>query len=146
MTQTPEQNNAVAVRFFEAAWNEGNFAVLEELLAPNSVDHSTVTGKTETGSASFKQIVSLFRSAIPDIHLTIEDEIYAKDKVVHRWFLSGTHQKELFGVPATGKTLKFSGTTTVRVAEGKIAERWTNIDELGLLRQLGVVPSPNEQN
>jgi steroid delta-isomerase-like uncharacterized protein len=143
---TPEQNNAVVVRFFEAAWNEGNFPVMDELLAPSSIDHSTVTGKTETGSESFKQIVGMFRNAMPDIHLTIDDEIYAGDKVVHRWTLSGTHQKELFGVPPTNKRLTFTGTTTVRVADGKIAERWTNIDELGLLRQLGVVPPPPGQN
>jgi steroid delta-isomerase-like uncharacterized protein len=145
-TLTPEQNNAIAVKFFEAAWNEGNFSVMDELLTINSLDHSTITGKTETGSASFKQIVSMLRNAMPDIHLTIDDEIYADDKVVHRWTLSGTHQKDLFDVPPTGKRLTFTGTTTVRVADSKIAERWTNIDELGLLRQLGVVPPPSGHN
>jgi steroid delta-isomerase-like uncharacterized protein len=145
MTTTPEQNNKIAERFFEEIWNNGNFAVIDELTTPDAIDHSTVSGKTEKGSESFKQIVSMFRSAMPDIHLTIDDEIYADDKVVHRWTLRGTHKNQLFGITPTDKMLAFTGTTIVRVEDGKIVERWANVDELALLRQLGVVPPPPGQ-
>jgi predicted ester cyclase len=98
--------------------------------------------KTEKGSASFRAIVSMFRAAMPDIRLTIDDEVYAGDKVVHRWHLVGTDTGGVMGMPPSGKQLTFSGTTIVRMHDGKIVERWANVDELGLLQQLGVVPPP----
>jgi steroid delta-isomerase-like uncharacterized protein len=141
---SPEENNKVAVEFFDRAWNKGDFSAVDELIHPQADDHSTVGGAahTEKGIESFRQIVGMFRSAMPDIKLTILDEIYAGDKVVHRWVLNGTHTATpIMGVPAQNKPIAMSGTTTVRMQDGKIAERWANVDELGLLQQLGVVPS-----
>lgn len=142
MSNTPEQNNAICVEFFEAAWNDGN--VRDDLLSANAIDHSQVGGKqkSDPGSASFKGIVGMFRGAMPDVKLTIEDQIYVADKVVHRWRLNGTDTGGMMGMPPSGKALTFTGTTTVRMEDGKIAERWANVDELGLLQQLGVVPPP----
>jgi predicted ester cyclase len=140
---TPVENNKICLTFFHSAWNTG--VVLENLLASDAIDHSFVGGKTksEPGSESFKQIVGMFRHAMPDIQLTILDEIYTKNKVVHRWSLTGTDTGGVMGMQATGKRVNFTGTTVVRMNdEGKIAERWANIDELGLLQQLGVVPPP----
>lgn len=141
---TPEQNNAIAVRFFDSVWNKGDFSVLDTLIAPDADDHSTVGGvpKTEKGSASFRAIVSMFRAAMPDIRLTIDDEVFAGDKVVHRWHLEGTDTGGVMGMPPSGKKLRLAGTTIVRMRDGKIVERWANVDELGLLQQLGVVPPP----
>jgi steroid delta-isomerase-like uncharacterized protein len=141
---TPEENNAIAVRFFDSVWNKGDFSVLDTLIAPDADDHSTVGGvpKTEKGSASFRAIVGMFRAAMPDVHLTIDDEVYAGDRVVHRWHLEGTDTGGLMGMPPTGKTVRFSGITTARMRDGKIVERWANVDELGLLQQLGIAPPP----
>ena len=146
MSNSPEANNAIAVRFFDAVWNKGDFSVLDTLVSPDAVDHSTVAGKpkSEKGSASFRAIVSMFRAAMPDIRLTIEDEVYVGDKVVHRWRLEGTDTGGVMGMPPSGKQLTFSGTTIVRMDDGKIVERWAIVDELGLLQQLGVVPPPPE--
>lgn len=143
MALSPVENNEVCLTFFHSAWNTG--VVLEDLLASDAIDHSFVGGKTksEPGSESFKQIVGMFRHAMPDIQITILDEIFAADKVVHRWSLTGTDAGGVMGMPASGKSLTFTGTTTVRMNdEGKIAERWANVDELGLLQQLGIVPPP----
>lgn len=142
MALTPEQNNAVCMEFFETAWNTG--VVREDLLAADALDHSQVGGKqkTEPGSGSFKHIVGMFRGAMPDVKLTVEDQIFTGDKVVHRWRLNGTDTGGVMGMPPSGKALTMSGTTTVRMKDGKIAERWANVDELGLLQQLGVVPPP----
>jgi len=144
MPYSPEQNNAIAEKFFDSVWNKGDFSVLDTLVTPDAVDHSTVGGKskTEKGSASFRAIVSMFRHSMQDIHLAIEQEVYAGDKVVHRWVLRGTDTGGLMGMPASGKVLTFSGTTIVRMSEGKIVERWASVDELGLLQQLGVIPPP----
>jgi steroid delta-isomerase-like uncharacterized protein len=141
---SPEENNAIAVKFFDSVWNKGDFSVLDTLIAPEADDHSTVGGvpKTEKGSASFRAIVGMFRAAMPDIQLTIDDEVYAGDKVVHRWHLVGTDTGGVMGMPPSGKELHFSGITTVRMRDGKIVERWANVDELGLLQQLGIAPPP----
>lgn len=144
MSYSPEANNAIAEKFFNSVWNKGDFSVLDTLIAPDADDHSTVGGlpKTEKGSASFRAIVGMFRAAMPDIQLTIDDEVYGGDKVVHRWHLVGTDSGGVMGMPPSGKHLRFSGTTIVRMEDGKIVERWANVDELGLLQQLGVVPPP----
>ncbi len=144
MSYSPEANNAIAEKFFNSVWNKGDFSVLDTLIAPDADDHSTVGGKpkTEKGSASFRAIVGMFRAAMPDIQLTIDDEVYAGDKVVHRWHLVGTDTGGVMGMPPSGKQLTFSGTTIVRMRDGQIVERWANVDELGLLQQLGVVPPP----
>ncbi len=142
MPHTPEENNAICMRFFDSAWNKGD--LLEELILPDAVDHSTVGGKDkqERGSASFRHIVGMFRAAMPNIQLTVDDQIFTADRVVHRWHLTGTDTGGVMGMPASGKQLTFTGTTIVRMENGKIAERWANVDELGLLQQLGVVPPP----
>jgi steroid delta-isomerase-like uncharacterized protein len=145
MSFTPEQNNALCLEFFEAAWNEGN--IREDLLSSDAVDHSQVGGKqtSEPGSGSFKHIVGMFRNAMPDVKLSVEDQIYTTDKVVHRRRLNGTDTGGVMGMPPSNKPLTFTGTTVVRMRDGKIAERWANVDELGLLQQLGVVPPPPGQ-
>jgi hypothetical protein len=86
-------------------WNKGDFSVLDTLIAPDADDHSTVGGqpKTEKGSASFRAIVSMFRAAMPDIQLTIDDEVFAGDKVVHRWHLVGTDTGGVMGMPPSGQ-------------------------------------------
>jgi steroid delta-isomerase-like uncharacterized protein len=139
---TPEENNEIAKRFFEAAWNRGDFAVLDQYLSPDTVDYSTLHGQPEHGSESFRQIITMFRSAFPDIHLHIDDEIYRGDKVVHRWTLRGTHEGNFMGAPPTGKQVAFTGMTIVQMQDGKIGARWSNVDLFGLMMQLGVIPPP----
>ena len=116
---SPEQNNAIAIQFFDSVWNKGDFSVLDTLISPEAIDHSTVGGvdKKEKGSASFRAIVSMFRAAMPDIQLTIDDEVYAGDKVVHRWTLVGTDTGGVMGMPPSGKQLTFTGITTARFRE-----------------------------
>jgi predicted ester cyclase len=136
-----EENKMLARRFFHGAWNEGDMRLIEESTTPDSLDHSSVAGKQpERGAESFKTIVGMFRSALKGLSLTIEEEVAEHDKVVHRWVLRGQHMAPLFGVLPTGKEVAFTGTTIVRIADQKIVERWANVDELSVLRQLGVVP------
>lgn len=136
---TPSENNDVAVQVFEGAWNEGDFAVIDELIEPDAVDHSPLG--SETGSEGFKNIIGMFRGAMPDLEMSIQDEIYAGDRVVHSWEIQGDHTgTPLFGVPADGDELTLTGITIVRLEDGKIAERWTQLDQFGLLQQLGVIP------
>jgi steroid delta-isomerase-like uncharacterized protein len=136
---TPSENNDIAVRMFEGAWNEGDFTVIDELIKPDAIDHSPLG--SETGSEGFKSIIGMFRGSLPNLKMSIQDEIYSSDRVVHSWKIQGKHTgTPLFGVPADGKEITLTGITIVRLEDGKIAERWTQLDQLGLLQQLGVIP------
>jgi steroid delta-isomerase-like uncharacterized protein len=139
-----EANNEIATRFFTEAWNNGNFAVVDELIPEDALDYSMIPGKpADKGPASFKGIIGMFRASMPDIKLTILDDFGSGDKICHRWVLTGNHTGEpLMGVPASGKEISFSGTTIVRVEDGKIMERWSNVDIFGVAVQLGLVPPP----
>jgi len=138
------KNNELATRFFTSAWNNGDFAVVDELIPADALDHALIPGKSpEQGPASFKSIIGMFRAAMPDIKLTIHDDFGSGDKIVHRWSLTGHHTgAALMGVPATGKEISFGGITIVRIENGKIMERWASVDVFGVLVQLGVVPPP----
>ena len=83
----------------------------------------------------------MYRSAFPDVHFTIEDLFAAGDKVVSRWTARGTHKGELMGIPATGKQVEVTGMDIDQVSGGKIVGSWNSWDALGLMQQLGVVPS-----
>ena len=138
---TPEENNAIAETFFISAWDRGDWKTAEPLLDPNVIDHSPVPGGQQ-GSEEFKAIVSMFRAALPDVKLTIEGEVYAGDTVVHRWLIQGTHTGEaLLGAPASGNEVFLTGITWLRMDNGKITERWTQLDLLGLMQRLGLIPT-----
>lgn len=139
---TPEENNDIAHEFFDTAWNEGDLKGVAYILADDVIDHSPVPGEHE-GPEKFAQIVGMFRAALPDVVMTVEDEIYSGDRVVHRWLVQGTHTGgPLLGVPATNQKIHLSGITIIRMEDGYFKERWTQLDMIGLLTQLGLVPPP----
>ena len=82
------------------------------------------------------------RSAFPDLHLTIEDQIAEGDRVVTRVTFRGTHQGEFNGIPPTGKPVEYSGIAIDRIADGKVVEMWHLANTLGLLEQIRPAPSP----
>jgi steroid delta-isomerase-like uncharacterized protein len=81
------------------------------------------------------------RAAFPDTRMTIEDEIAEGDKVVIRWTIRGTHKGEYMGIAPTGKEVTVTGISVYRIERGKIVEDWSNNDMLGMLQQLGAIPS-----
>ena len=131
-----EANKAIVSRFGEEVWNKGNLASVDELVARDFVGHGPGRRVTR-GPAALKQIVARMRTAFPDMHFTVEDEISEGDKVVTRWIGRGTHQGEWSGKAPTGKHVSFTGIAIRRIAGGKIAERWVNVDYTGLIRQIG---------
>jgi len=136
-----EANKAMVRRFANEVMNKGNLRMVDELCAPNVVDHSIPPG-FPAGAAGVKQMATTYRSAFPDMRITIEDLIAEGDKVVARWSGTGTHRGELMGIPATGKRVTVTGIGIDRFAGGKIVEHWENFDQLGMMQQLGVVPAP----
>jgi len=141
-SMSTEENKALVRRQFEAIWNGGNLALIDELYAPNYTNHDPANPDQAPGPAGFTQRVGLYRTALPDLHLTVEDQVAEDDRVVTRWTASGTHQGDLMGIPPTGKSVSVTGMLISRIESGKFVEEWVNWDTLGLLRQVGAVPEP----
>ena len=139
-----EQHKAIPRRITEEAWNRGNLDILDELIAPDFIRHTPLRPEGIHGIEGFKQHVAGTRAAFPDAEFLIEDEIAEGDRVVNRWTFRGTHRGEFGGIPATGKAVTMTGRGIVRIADGKVAEIWDEADALGLLRQLGVIPTPGQ--
>ena len=137
-----EENKALARRGFEEVWNQKNLAIADELGVTDYVIHNPPL--STHGLEQYKQLVTMYFSAFPDLHITIEDQIAEGDKVVTRWTARGTQQGAFMGIPPTGKQAVVTGITIDRFANGKAVETWNNGDYLGLLQQLGVVPMPGQ--
>ena len=137
-----EDNKALVRRFFEEFWDRKNLAAADELMAASHVDHTPGSPPgLPAGPAGFKQFGSVYFAAFPDLHLTIDDQVAERDMVVTRWTSHGTNTGSLFGMPATNKSATITGITISRIVNGKAVETWTNFDNLGMLQQLGVIPS-----
>ena len=137
-----EDNKALVRHFFEEVLNQGKLALIDELCAPDFVYHNAST--TIRGREPYKQFLSMYLTAGPDLHFTIEDEVAEGDKVVTRYTTRGTHVGPFMGIPPTGKHVTVTGIAITRIAHGKVVEEWANADELGLLQQLGVVSAPGQ--
>jgi len=138
-----EANKALVRRFYEEAFMKGNLDVIDEISEPNFIDHNPAPGQ-EPGIQGIKKSLVEYRTAFPDLQITVEDMIAEGDKVVARITATGTHKGVFAGIPATGKRASISVIDIVRVANGKAVERWGIEDNMGLMQQLGVIPSPRQ--
>jgi len=135
-----EKNKAIVRRCFEEV-EKGNLAIFDELLTRDYVYHEPGRSFTRDESKQFMQSV---RVAFRDRHFTIEEMIAEGDKVVTRYTSSATHTGEFMGIPATGKKVVVTGIIISRIAQGKIAEDWEQLDTLGFMVQLGAIPPIGE--
>lgn len=137
-----EENKAVVRRVYES-FTQNNLDVLDELIASDVTDHNPNPGQPP-GLEGLKQFISSMHTILSDLQMNVEDMVAEGDKVVARLRVSGTHQGESMGNAPTGNQVTFTGIDILRIAEGKVVEHWGNIDELGMLRQLGVIPEPGQ--
>lgn len=137
-----EENKALARRWFEELFNAQNLDIADEITAQDSVNHDPLLADLPSGPEGAKYVVNLYHGAFPDAQITVEDEIAEGDKVVTRWTGRGTHQGEFMGVSPSGNRVEVAGITINRVSEGKIAETWTIYDAMGMMQQIGAMPSP----
>jgi predicted ester cyclase len=139
-----EENKALAKRWTTGIWDTGNMeaalAAVEEIISPDFVDHALPQG-FPPGVEGLKLQIKVFYTAFPDIHAKVDDVLAEGDKVVVRWSGGGTSRGEFFGIPPTGRSGTTTGIHIMRVAGGKIVEHWSNSDDLGLMQQLGILPS-----
>ncbi len=99
-------------------------------------------GPQPLGLEGVKEFYSGLWDAFPDLRITIEDIVGEADRVAWRLTVNGTHESEFNGVPATGTEVAFAAQYIFRFLNGKIVERWTNLDRLGVMVQLGAIPAP----
>jgi steroid delta-isomerase-like uncharacterized protein len=138
-----EENKIIARRSFEEVWNLGNLDTIDVLYTADQVSHGLGID-VPAGTQGLRQFISIYRTAYPDTHFTIEDQIAEGDKVTTRWTAVGTHRGDLMGIAPTGKRVTVTGITINRIENGKIVETWNNFDALGQLQQLGVIPPPGQ--
>ncbi len=140
-----EGNKALADRFHMDVFQEGNLDAADEILSADFAWHGGLgPGEDQRGPEGTKQVASAVIGAFPDRHITHEDTIAEGDKVLIRWALSGTQDGELMGIPPTGRRVTLTGFDLFRIEGGKIVEMWQEADQLGMMQQLGVVPSPEQ--
>jgi predicted ester cyclase len=139
-----EKNKAFSRRIFDEAW-AGELDVADEVLEEGYVMHGLGV-ELPPGPGGFKLFVSTYRTAFPDVQMTVEDQIAEGDMAVTRWTARGTHRGELMGIPATGNEIEVMGMAMGRAAGDKMVEGWTNWDGLGMLQQLGVIPPIGESS
>ena len=139
-----EQNKALARQLIEEVLNQGNINRADDLLAPDFVEHEELPPGMEPGVETFKQLITMLRSAFPDFKATINDLIAEGDKVVIYTTWSGTHKGEFMGIPPTGNSVSFGVFDILRIAEGKSVEHWGQMDSMAMMQQLGVIPTPGQ--
>jgi steroid delta-isomerase-like uncharacterized protein len=138
---SPDDNKAILRAYVETIFNQKQVDRADELVAADYVDHAALPGQAP-GLEGAKKKWAMYLAGIPDLRVTIEEMVAEGDKVGVRRSYEGTHRGELLGVPPTGKQVRIGGISIFRLAGGKIAEHWEQLDRLALMQQLGVIPAP----
>jgi len=136
-----EDNKILVRRLVEEVLNKGDVAPLDQLLADNYINHSLPPGVPPSRDG-FAGLVKTVSGAFPDAQVTIEDMVAEGDRVMFRDTTTGTQAGPFQGVPASGKKIAWTEMHLFRIENGKIVEHWMQIDQLGMMMQLGAIPAP----
>jgi predicted ester cyclase len=132
--------NRILARGFVEGINRGRLD--PELYSPDFVYHDPFGQTTDFEGAD--ENIAMFVTGFPDLNVAMEDEVSEGNRVVVRWTARGTHRGEFMGIPPTGNRATWTETHVCRIADGKLVEHWANLDQLGMLQQLGVIPPPEQ--
>ena len=122
-----EKNKALVRKFFEEAWVKGNAAAVDEFMAADYVEHP-LPSSLPPGPEGLKRSITAYRSAFPDLNITLDDIFAEGDRVAFRWKARGTHLGDWLGITPTGTHVMGTGITLFRIAGTKVVESWTSID------------------
>lgn len=137
-----EKNKTLARRFFAEVANAGRLDRAAELMAPDYRHHDPgLPPELQESRDAYVSHFPMYTAAFPDMGIVVDDVVAEGDRVAIRWTLTGTHNGELMGIPPSGKKVTCPAITIQRIADGKIVEGWTNFDALGMLQQIGAIPS-----
>ncbi|MEU0388979.1 ester cyclase [Streptomyces chartreusis] len=135
-----ETNKALVRRFFEEVLNGRRMEVVDELAAVDYQEHDPLPGQREGREGLQDRVTMLVEGLAPTF--TIDDLIAEGDRVVVRWTNSATHSGTFLGIPPTGRSCRFAGVDIFRLEGGRLAEHWHVVDQLSMLQQLELLPSP----
>jgi steroid delta-isomerase-like uncharacterized protein len=135
-----KETNIAAQKKFGEAVNSSNYELFKDLVAEDAVDHDPAPGQVP-GPDGYADFFGMMRSAFPDMELTVEQLSADEDTVSFAYRVTGTHGGDFMGNPATGKPINIRGMQISKFKVGKMVERWGSSDELGILKQIGVIAS-----
>jgi len=136
-----EENRSIVRKYTELI-NARDLDAAFAYFSPSFVDHAVRPGMPP-GIQGTRLFFNMLFTAFPDLHGTIQDIIAEGDKVVDRMTCEGTHQGMFMGAPPTGKRVKWSFIDINQIVDGKVVEHWAEVDTMGIMQQLGVVPPPS---
>jgi len=128
-----EKNKAIIRKMIEA-FNERNFAMVDELTSSDFVEHT----HGYKGREAHRQFLNMHVKGFPDFNMGTEHVVAEGDNVWVRFKVTGTHTGEFHGLTSTGAKVTFASVQMYRIVDGKIAECWAVSDSVEFLRQLGV--------
>ena len=139
-----DANREFIERYFDEVTNKGDLDLADELFAPDYIHHDPANPdpKGVVGVEDVKRHLKELIDAFPDMQFIVDDVISQGDDVVARWTATLTHTGDYFGIPPTNKSAVITGMNTWRLENGMAVEGWVNRDDLQLLQQLGVIPTP----
>ncbi len=137
-------NKEVIQAFIEEVLNQGRWERMTDFVKEDFIELDPLPGQQQ-GRLGLKDVLVGMRSAFPDMHWTIHEQIAEGDKVVSRFTWTGTHRDTFLGIPATGKPVEVKGVVIDRLEAGKMSDSRIHMDTLGMLQQLGVIPPPASQ-
>lgn len=132
-----EANRELARRFFQEVWNDGDELAIDRYIAADAAGNDTTFG---AGREAFRAQWRKWQAAFTDLHFEVEEVVAEPDVVVTHWTLSGVQTGEFLGISPTGRAVSVQGMSLDHIANGQIASGFDAWDELGLRRQLGVIP------
>lgn len=135
------ENSAIVKAFLDSVLSNGNIDAVGQSFGEDMIEQVPLPGQAP-GLPGLKNVLPGIPEAFPDMHWIVEEQIAEGDKVVTRFEWTGTHQAEFFGVPATGRPVKVWGVVIDQLEGGKIKNTRIIMDSLGLMMQLGAIPSP----
>lgn len=143
MTSTDDNADRIG-RLFRGVWNGEDPAVADDLVHPDYVIHDREVAETLRGPELYRELANQTRAIFSDMEFTVEDVVADGDRVAVRWTMTGTHEGPMFGVEPTGRWVELPAVEINRFADGLLRETWTQSDMLGLMRQVGALPSEEE--
>jgi pSer/pThr/pTyr-binding forkhead associated (FHA) protein/ketosteroid isomerase-like protein len=139
-----EEHRALFSRWFEELWNKKNYDITKELVAPEFTAHGAGGQDIKQGPDGVAGMVKIWHQAFPDGHMTMDDIVTEGELSTIRMTFRGTQTGEFYGVPASNKPVEVTSIGIDRVVNGKINEGWGELNMLGMMQQMGAIPSPDQ--
>ena len=133
-----EKNKAV-LRNLAERFNKKDMKGFEDIYAPN-VSYKGTGELANADRTTFMEFVKAIVAAFPDARMKIDDVIAEADRVAYRMTFTGTHKQDFMGITATNRKITVRSLGLARIGDTRIIEEWENYDEMGMMRQLGVIP------